>query len=255
MVKLRVVVALAATLSVCGCVTETAQFQPGVGQQALVRDGQPAIVSQKAKSLIIMQPALPEFQAGQRPAYVVGIYNLSNAPINFAMANVHVTQTLADGTAKQLKVITYAQLVKEERDRQIAAAILVGLAAGANAYSASQAGYYHSNSTVYSPYGVATVHTTGYSPAAAAIAQANASAQNSAMIGNTIEQGRRNLAVLQQSAIKDDTLLPGEWYGGRLQFEPPVRGSGKTPEKYRITIAIGDEVHSFDVLQGKAVGS
>jgi hypothetical protein len=33
------------------------------------------------------------------------------------------------------------------------------------------------------------------------------------------------------------------------------RGNGKASEKYRITIAIGDEVHSFDVLQGKAEGS
>jgi hypothetical protein len=32
------------------------------------------------------------------------------------------------------------------------------------------------------------------------------------MIGTAIETGQRNMAVLEQAVIKDNTLLPGEWY-------------------------------------------
>jgi hypothetical protein len=97
-----------------------------------------------------------------------------------------------NGEVAQLKVFTYDELVQEERSRQIATAVLVGLAAGANAAAASQAGYYHSTSTVVGPRGVATVNTTGYSPTGAAIAQSNAAVQNDAMISATIERGQAN---------------------------------------------------------------
>jgi len=107
-----------------------------------------------------------------------------------------------NGQLAGLKVITYEELVSEERTRQVAAAVLDGLAAGANAAAASRAGYYSHNTTVYTPRGTYTATTTGYSPAAAAIAQSNATAQNEAMIGATIERGQQNLAMLEQAVMK-----------------------------------------------------
>jgi hypothetical protein len=47
------------------------------------------------------------------------------------------------------------------------AAVLVGVAAAGNAYSASQAGYYNADSTVSTSRGTYQVHTTGYSPTVA----------------------------------------------------------------------------------------
>src|SRR5262245_49541517 len=94
-----------------------------------------------------------------------------------------------NGEVAQLKVITYEELTQEERNDQVASALLVGVAAAGNAMSASQAGYYNST-TVYGPRGAYTVNTTGYSPAAAGLAQSNAAAQNDAMISATIAQGR-----------------------------------------------------------------
>lgn len=125
-----------------------------------------------------------------------------------------------NGQLAGLKVITYDELVSEERTRQVAAAVLVGLAAGANTAAASQAGHYSHNTTVYTPRGTYTGTTTGYSPAAAAIAQSNAAAQNEAMIWATIERRQQNLAMLEQAVMKDNTLLPGEWYGGQLHLQP-----------------------------------
>jgi hypothetical protein len=89
--------------------------------------------------------------------------------------------------------------------------LLTGVAAVGNAAAASQAGYGH--------YTTPSGRTgTFYSPTAAAIAQNNAAAQNEAMVGATIEAGQRNMATLEQSVIKDNTLLPGEWYGGELHL-------------------------------------
>jgi len=46
------------------------------------------------------------------------------------------------------------------------------------------------------------------------IAQNDAAVQNEAMIAATVETGQRNMAALEQAVIKDNTLMPGEWYGG-----------------------------------------
>ena len=145
------------------------------------------------------------------------------------------------GTDVGLKVITYEQLVSEEKTRQVIAAIGTGLAVAGNSMAASQAGYYHSTSTVSTPRGAYMVQTNGYSPTAAAIAQSNAGAQNAEMVGATIERGQANMAALEQAVIKDNTLLPGEWYGGQLHLQPPSSDDG--PVKiYTIVVVVGATV-------------
>src|SRR5260370_4381949 len=222
---MRVVCICVAAAMLCGCAsTETVRFQPKPDQQALVRDGQSALVSRRKNSIVLIRPAAGEFRKGGRPVFVVGINNLSKGPLEFRVADIQATQSV-NGEVAELRVITYEDLKQEERNRQIASALLVGLAAGANAAAASQAGYYNSTSTVYGPRGAYTVNTTGYSPAAAAIAQSNASAQNEAMIAAHIERCQPNLANLERSVMKDNTLLPGEWYGGQLHLQPLAQSS------------------------------
>jgi hypothetical protein len=153
---LLVITALIITaLIATGCArTEVARFQPGQGQQALVRDGQPAIVSRRASSLVMVRPASRQFKAGRRPVYVVAINNMGAAPLQFTISNLWVGQIAGGKVVRGLKVYTYEELVQEERNRQVAAAVVTGLAAGANAAGASQAGYYNANATVYG-------HTSG----------------------------------------------------------------------------------------------
>jgi hypothetical protein len=246
---MRIALALAAAALCAGCVTtESVQFQPSADQQAIVRDGRPALVSQRKNSLVIVRPAARRFQIGGRPVFVLAIYNRTAAPEEFRVANVQVTQ-LVHGEAVPLKVITYEMLVQEERTRQVFVAIGTGLAAAGNAYSASQAGYYHSNSTVYAPGGMYQVSTTGYSPTAAAIAQSNANAQNAEMISATIERGQANLAMLERGIIKDNTLMPGEWYGGQLHIQPLVSDDGSM-KTYSIAVQVGSDRHEITIVQG-----
>jgi hypothetical protein len=123
-------------------------------------------------------------------------------------------------------------------------AIVTGLAAGASAYGASQAGY--------GQYTTPSGRTgTFYSPTAAAIAQGNVAAQNDAMIAATVETGQRNMATLEQTVIKDNTLMPGEWYGGQLHLAPPTDQAGG-PKVYSIVIMVGSDRHIIEVAQAQA---
>lgn len=248
---MRTFVAIAAAALCAGCVTtEAVQFRAQADQQSIIRDGQAALVSQKKKSLVIARPATRQFQIGGRPVFVIAINNLTNTPQEFRVANVQVTQVVR-GEAVALKVITYEMLVQEEKTRQVFAAVATGLAAGANSYSASQAGHYNSQSTVYTPRGAYVVNTSGYSPTAAAIAQSNASAQNADMIAATIERGQQNLAMLERGVIKDNTLMPGEWYGGQLHIAPLASDETST-KTYTISVFVGSERHDIQIAQGPA---
>jgi hypothetical protein len=246
---MRIALAALAATMLAGCAsTETVQFQAKPTQQAMVRDGQAAIVSRLKSSIVMVRPASRQFRSGARPVFVVAINNLTNTPLDFRVANVEVTQ-FVNGQSAALKVVTYEELVSEERTRQVFAAIGTGLAAAGNAYNASQAGYYNAHSTVYTPRGTYQVNTNGYSPTAAAVAQANANAQNEAMISATIERGQANLVNLERAVIKDNTLMPGEWYGGQLHIQPLVSDSSAPAKHYQIAIQVGSDRHEIEIAQ------
>ena len=235
-------VALCAMLGGCVSSGETVAFRTSnPQQQAMMRDGQPALVSRQKNSLVLVRPASRQLQANGRPVFVVGINNVGRQPVDFRVAQVEAIQRVG-GAEFSMPIVTYEMLVQEEKNRQVAAAILTGVAAAGNSYSASQAGYGR-----YTTPGGRT--GTFYSPTAAAIAQGNAAAQNEAMIGATIEAGQRNMAMLEQSVIKDNTLMPGEWYGGQLHLAPPT-DQGGGPKTYSIVIMVGPDRHVVDIAQG-----
>lgn len=240
---MRRVLVLALLAALSGCASqETIGFRASnPQQQTMMRDGQPAIVSRRKSSLVLVRPASRKLQARGRPVFVVGINNLSGQPVDFRVDRVEAVQHVG-ATDYAMQVIN--RLVEEERNRQIAAAILTGVAAAGNAYGASQAG----RGTYTTPSGRTG---TFYSPTAAAIAQNNAAVQNDAMISATIETGQRNMAALEQSVIKDNTLMPGEWYGGQLHFAPPT-DKGGDQKSYTIVITVGSDRHVIECNQGPA---
>jgi hypothetical protein len=209
----------------------------------LMRDGQPALVSRQKSSLVLVRPSARQLQPNGRPVFVVGINNIGRQPVDFRVTQVEAIQHVA-GADFSMPIVTYEMLVQEEKNRQVAAAILTGVAAVGNSYSASRAGY----GTYTTPSGRTG---TFYSPTANAIAQGNAAAQNEAMIATTIEAGQRNMAVLEQAVIKDNTLMPGEWYGGQLHVSPPTDQAGGQ-KSYTLVITVGPDRHVVDINQGPA---
>ena len=238
------IVALGATLT--GCVTnnETVQFRSSnPQQQAMMRDGQPALVSRQKSSVVLVRTASRQLQANGRPVFVIGINNFGKVPVDFRVAQVEATQRVG-ASEYAMQVVTFEMLQQEEKNRQVAMAILTGVAGAANAYGASRAGY----GSYTTPSGRTG---TFYSPTAAAIAQGNASAQNEAMFAATIERGQQNMAQLEQAVIKDNTLMPGEWYGGQLHLAPPTDQAG-AQKAYTIVITVGSDRHVIEVAQGPA---
>jgi hypothetical protein len=155
-----------------------------------------------------------------------------------------------NGQPYQIAVVPYEALVQEETNRQVVAAILTGVGAAANSYSASQAGRGTFSATSYGSRG-GTVTTSGsyFDPTANAIAQGNAAVQNEAMISATFAQGQANLATLERSVVKDNTLMPGEWYGGQLHLAPPKDASNDNSKSYTISVVVGSDKHVIDVAQ------
>jgi hypothetical protein len=242
-------IAVASTAMLAGCVTtETVQFRAKAQQQSLMRDGQAALISRGRNSIVLIRPAARQFSPNGRPVYVVAITNLGQTPLDFRIANIEARQII-NGQAFTLNVVPYEQLMSEERNRQIAAAILVGTAAGLNAASAARSGYYSSSSTVYGPRGTYQVQTTGFSPTANAIAQSNAAAQNEAMISATVERGQQNMAELERGVMKDNTLLPNEWYGGQLHLQQLANDDSASGRTYTISLLVGSERHEIEIVQ------
>jgi len=228
---------------------DVVQFQASnPQQQAMMRDGRPAISSRQKNSLVLVSPAGRQIKSGSRPVYVVAIYNLAKAPVDFRVSDVGVVQ-IVNGQSYQIPVLPYETLVQEERNRQVAAAVLTGVAAAGNAYSASQAGHGTFSATSYGPRGTVTTSGSYYDPTANAIAQNNAAAQNEAMIAATLVQGQANLATLERAVIKDNTLMPGEWYGGQLHLAPPKSSSSDEAKSYTISLLVGSDKHVIEVTQ------
>jgi hypothetical protein len=246
---MRIVVVLACALACAACTQEAVRFRAGPGQQAIVRDGRPAVISQKQNSLVMIRPALRQFPSGTRPVFVVGIRNLARTPLDFTVSNVTVTQTARAETVP-MKVFTYEDLVAEEQTRQVVAALLVGAAAGANTALAAQAGNRTTTTTGYGPTGSYSYQTTIYSPSAALSAHRRAMRQNQKFIDAAIKEGQNNLAALERKVIKDNTLMPGEWYGGALHVEAPTQAAGASgPKRYVIALTVGPDRHEIEVLQ------
>lgn len=250
---MKKIAAVIAALTLGACVTtETAEFKPSIGQEAIIRDGSPALISKKQNSIVLARPASRKFQIGARPVYVIAVMNAGLQPTLLSVGNIKVQQMRDGEPITDLKVFTYDDLLREEQARQVVAAILVGVAAGASAAAAANAGNYRSTSTIYTPHGSARIYTTGYSPAAAAIAQSNAAANSTAMMSAAVERGQQNMVVLEQQVLKDNTVMPGEWVGGQVHFAPPANdAAGKF---YRISVTVGTDVHEIDVAQ-QAAGS
>ena len=238
------IVALCAALGGCVSTGETVAFRASnPQQQAMMRDGQPALVSRQKNSLVLVRPASREVRTNGRPVFVVGINNFGKQPVDFRVSEVDARQHVG-ASDYGMQVVTFEMLVQEEKNRQVAAAILTGVAGAANSYSASRAG----QGSYTTPSGRTG---TFYSPTAAVIAQNNAAMQNEAMFAATVETGQRNMATLEQSVIKDNTLMPGEWYGGQLHLAPPTDQPGGQ-KTYTIVITVGSDRHVIDVAQGPA---
>ena len=79
-------------------------------------------------------------------------------------------------------------------------------------------------------------------------AQQLASAQTSADFENLRATGEANMARLQGTIIKANTILPGEMYGGQVVLQPVKRVKGQSA-LYTIAVNLPSETHVFSIRQ------
>ena len=184
------------------------------------------------------------------------VMNQSDKPFNFGTENV--VAELADGTA--VSIVTYDQLVHEEKRRQMWAAIGAGLAAAGNSMSAANSGYYSGTatyhgstygsfgSTPYSSTTYGTANVSGYDSGRAQAAQSLANAENQATFGRMAEQNASRMGALK-SYMRTTTVDPQQMFGGRVIFELPKsvhQGKGDVP--MTVLVTVNGEEHKFETV-------
>lgn len=234
-----------------GCApSEQILLTAAADQQAIVRDGIPALVSQK-KHLVMLRPNTRMLKSGTRPAFTLAVLNQGATSETLLEASISASQVVGQKPIA-VRIYRYDELVQEEEARQAIAAFSTALSAMGRSMSAANAGYTNTTGTFRtygSTYGTTqgTYSATSYDPSRTQIAQHAANAQTDREVAALRAQGKYNLESLQQTILKDHTILPGEWHGGSIVLAAPeMSGDGGTAE-YSITVYFAAEQHTFAV--------
>jgi hypothetical protein len=247
--KELLIAVLCGVLSGCGS-SQKIMLAPAPGQQALVRDGSPALVSQK-KHLVMLRANDRLVKTGSRPAFTLVVRNLGDRAETLYETGITAGQVVA-GKQVAVRVYRYDELVNEEESRQAWAAFGTALSAAGRSMSAANSGYTTTTGSVnaYGAGGTAygTYSATTYDPLRAQLAQQAANAQTADDVAALRAEGEQNLNRLQQTMLKDNTVLPGEWYGGSIVVAPAGQADDGS-SSYSIVVDFAGEQHTFAISQ------
>jgi hypothetical protein len=133
--------ALFSFLLLCGCASnDRISLVADQSQQALTRDGVPALVSSK-RQVVMLRPASSLVQSRGRPAFVVAVYNPTKKPIEFRAAGISAQLNHTTKGPVGLRVYSYEELVAEVERKQRWAQFGAALQGVGAAMSAANAGY------------------------------------------------------------------------------------------------------------------
>lgn len=234
--------ALCCTVLLSACASQRIELAAAPGQEAIIRDGVPSLISKK-KNIVMLRPNSKLLKGNPRPAFTVAVRNLGPKPETLLEANITARQII-DGKQVAMRVYHYEELVQEEHTRQTVQAIGAALSGTARAMNAANAGYVNTTGTV-NGYGYTA---TTYDPLRAQVAQNVANAETANDFAAIQAQGEQNLAQLQNTILKDNTVMPGEWVGGTIVLDHPAYSNG-APKSYVITVDFAGEQHEFQVAQ------
>lgn len=179
------------------CASQKIQLSAAPGQEAIVRDGIPSLISKK-KNLVMLRPNNQLLKGNARPAFTVAVRNLENKPQTLLEANINAHQTV-EGKQTALRVYRYDELVREEHTRQTIQAVGAVLSATARGINAVNAGYVNTTGTVHANGNYGTYAATTYDPLRAQIAQQNANYETREDIA-ALQAARRRAKFISASA-------------------------------------------------------
>jgi len=235
-----------------GCQSMTTQtMTPLADQKQIYVDGLVAVASKKEASIAMIAATSNEIPNGQRIQLALQVQNLGENNIDIDTSNIRVTSP----EINEVKVYSYAELVKEEKQQRAAALIVTAIAGAANVYNASvnsnvsTTGTY--NSSTFTPGGTyrttGTYNSTTYDPLRAQIASNMAANQASNQMNNIANNSDNRLNTLKGSILKRTTVFPGSAHNGMFVFEAPRLKKDET-RKYNVLVSFGGEQHVFVLL-------
>ncbi len=182
-----------------------------------------------------------EDRVSKRGILTVFVMNASKGPINFGSENV----TVETDTVVQIAVIPYERLLKEEENRQMWAAIAVGLSAVSNSLNASLAGNSYGTVNAYGSGGWASATYSAYNPAAASVATSLATMQNQQLFDRLADHKAVGIQALEVN-LRTTTVDLGHDFGGMVTYELPKKlRARKTAIPVRVHVRLGNDVHIF----------
>lgn len=212
-----------------GCATtQLTSYSPTANQAAVYSQGVGAITLQTDQAMLTMYPTFRYQSASDIPTFTLMVQNKTSHNIDFMPEDI---QAWVD--SRQCHVYTLEERVTEirsaKRRKQIALAVLGGLAAGASAYAASH------TTTTYSGHGTATsfnnhggfrqtnFFTSGtiqtYDPGAGILAGAAVGAATGAGI-HQIENAAGYQEQAAQAIFQHTTIQPGATIVGQVMLKP-----------------------------------
>lgn len=224
------------------------KIQPESSQLATMESGAQVVTSQMAGSIVVMRT--PEPFDGKRTRIFFTFVNNGQFPVNVGPENV---------TSTQVAVVSYDQLMAEQRKSERADKFIAALGAVGKTLSATDAGR-ETTVTSYSGYANCGIGCGGtysgsavsrtYSPYAAEQARTQVAAENAAA-ASEMHSGHASERNAIARNLQTTTVNPGHFLTGMLTFELPsaVRRSKKaTP--ITLAIRIGSDVHMLRGFAG-----
>ncbi len=224
------------------------KIQPEGSQLAAMDSGAQVVTSQMAGSTVVMRA--PEPFEGKRTRIFFTFVNNSQFPVNVGPENV---------TSTQVAVISYDQLIAEQKRSEGVDKFFAAIGAVGKALSATDAGN-QSTVTSYSGYANCGIGCGGtysgsavsrtYSPYAAQQAQAQAAAENAAA-ASEMHSGHASERNAIARNLQTTTVNSGHYITGMLTFEVPTAvRRGKKAVPISLAIRMGSDVHMLRGFAG-----
>ena len=235
-----------ATLCLGACATTYSVTPVASASQNLTYDhGAPVVMSKKENGAVRVAPTSTAFEG--RMSLGVVAFNDSKTSANLGTENVRVFTSA--GTP--VRVFTYEQLVKEAKTRATWQAVAVALAAGANAYAASQPTTVNTYGSAYGTGGSVNYASTStiYNPSSAALANSINQAQTNRSINQISNTLDATLAGLGSSVLRTTTIEPGNAFGGNVILDKPKFAKDEE-HALRVVVTFDGEEHEFKFSVG-----
>jgi hypothetical protein len=233
----HIIAALCCASVLAGCATSY-DVQPVTDASETVRYNQGAATTYFDAKDIAVQVTPLGFNSQRQISFGVAVVNKTTHPINFGYENL----SMATGGGVPIAIYDRATLERQARNRAMIAAVLVAAASGAAAAAAARNSSYTTNSTVYTPRGAYSFHSTTYDPALASANIAAATAVGGAGIYAIQNQLNATIAGLNGRILATTTINPGQSYGGIIVGD---RLKGSYPQHVVVRVSESGVQHAF----------